>query len=133
MLDDRPHCGLVCGPSDELSRQLAEPSERVVHAKVAVRGVAGQQGDHGAADAGRRADRVAVYAGLPQEGGTKPPEVTGKQARRNLQYLAHRFKSKRPQPGQRGIRALEQVRVAERPVDCRNYTPQQPSRGAGIA
>ena len=119
--------------SDELSRQLAEASERVVHPDVALRGVACQQCDHGAGDAGRRADRVAAYADLPHEGGTKPPEVTGKEARGKLHDFAHRLERERPQPGRWGVRAPEQVRVAERPVDCRNHTPQQPSRVAGIA
>ena len=103
-------------------------------ADVALRGVAGQQRDHGAGDAGRRAERVAAASQTSRtNGGTKPPEVTGKEACGEFHDSAHRLESKRPQPGRRGVRALEQVRVAERPVDCRNYTPQQPSRVAGIA
>ena len=53
----------------------------------------------------RRADRVAAYADLLHEGGTKPPEVSGKEARGKLDDLAHRLKSKRPQPGRWSIRA----------------------------
>ena len=121
------------GPSDELSCQLAEAGERVVHADVASCGVAGQQGDHGAGDADRRADRVAASADLLQEGGTKSAEVTGKQTRGKLYDHAHRLESKRSQPGRRGSLAPQHVRIAERPVDCDNDTPQQPPRVAGIA
>ena len=133
MLDDHPHRSRVRGPSDELSCQLAEAGERVVHADVASCGVAGQQGDHGAGDAGWRADRVAAPADLLQEGGTKPAEVTGQQARGKLHDHAHRLKGKRPQPGRRDSLTPEHVRIAERPVDCGNDTPQQPPRVAGIA
>ena len=105
MLDAHSHCGEVCGLSDELSRQLAEASERVVHANVALCGVVGQQCGHGAGDAGRRADHVAVYADFPHEGVTKPPEVTGKEARGKLHDFAHRLECARPQPGRRGVRA----------------------------
>jgi hypothetical protein len=93
----------------------------------------GQQCDHGTGDAGWRADRVAVYANFPHEGVTKPPEVTGKEARGKLHDFAHRLERARPQPGRWGVRAPEQVRVAERLIDFRNHMQQQPPRVAGIA
>jgi hypothetical protein len=53
-------------------------------------------GDHGAGDACRRADRVGVYADLPQEVGTKPPEVPGPEVRSQFDDFTHRLECARP-------------------------------------
>jgi hypothetical protein len=93
-----------------------------------------QQRDHGAGDADRRKERVAVaIADLPDDGGVKPSEVTRAEAGGKLHDPAHRLEGRRPQPGRRGVRAPEQFRVAERSVDRRDYALQQSSRLAGIA
>ena len=133
MLDAHLHYSLVCASSDELSQQLTEAGERVVHPDVSLAGVAGQQCDHGTGDASRRADRAAVYAGLPHEGSTKPPEVTGKEIGGKLHNFAYRLERARPQPGRWCVLSVEQIPVAERPVDCRNDTPKQPPCIPGIA
>lgn len=81
-----------------------------------------------------RVERVgAAFADFLYDGGTKPPEVTWKKAGGKLDNSAHRLKSNRPQPGRRGVRAIKQFRVTERPVDRRDYAPQQRSRVTGIA
>ena len=121
-------------PRTNSASQLAEAGERVVHPDVALCGVAGQQGDHGAGDAGRRADRVAASrrppagrrheaAGSHWAGGPRPSSTTLRTGSKA---------SGRSRAGGASGRA-EQVRVAERPVDCRNHTPQQSSRVAEIA
>ena len=73
------------------------------------------------------------YADLLHEDGTKPSEVAGAQAGGKLDGLAYRLECVRPQPGRWGVPAPEQVWVAERAVDGRDYLPQQLPRIAGIA
>lgn len=105
MLDAHLHYSLVCASSDELSQQLTEAGERVVHPDVSLAGVAGQQCDHGTGE-----------------------EIGGK-----LHNFAYRLERARPQPGRWCVLSVEQIPVAERPVDCRNDTPKQPPCIPGIA
>ena len=62
---------------------------------------------------GMRGMMGMMMGGPGMMGGPKPPEVTGKEVCGQFDDLAHRLERAGPQPGWRGVRAVQQVRAAE--------------------